>query len=136
MRKGGLEPPRGCPHYHLKVARIPIPPLSLVRKNHYSNPIASVQYKFMKSPFWNVMAYRLRKIIVEGTLVLFYSYVDLFLSFLIKFLLIMRGCMNVFALPRTLKDFNTQLENCQPKGSWSNLGLPNLEECNEFPKLQ
>ena len=29
MRKGGLEPPRGKPHYHLKVARIPIPPLSL-----------------------------------------------------------------------------------------------------------
>ena len=28
MRKGGLEPPRGYPHYHLKVARIPIPPLS------------------------------------------------------------------------------------------------------------
>ena len=27
MRKGGLEPPRGNPHYHLKVARIPIPPL-------------------------------------------------------------------------------------------------------------
>lgn len=27
MRKGGLEPPRGYPHYHLKVARIPIPPL-------------------------------------------------------------------------------------------------------------
>lgn len=27
MRKGGLEPPRGHPHYHLKVARIPIPPL-------------------------------------------------------------------------------------------------------------
>lgn len=29
MRKGGLEPPRDCSHYHLKVARIPIPPLSL-----------------------------------------------------------------------------------------------------------
>lgn len=28
MRKGGLEPPRGNPHYHLKVARLPIPPLS------------------------------------------------------------------------------------------------------------
>ena len=26
MREGGLEPPRGHPHYHLKVARIPIPP--------------------------------------------------------------------------------------------------------------
>lgn len=28
VRKGGLEPPRGNPHYHLKVARLPIPPLS------------------------------------------------------------------------------------------------------------
>lgn len=28
MRKRGLEPLRGKPHYHLKVARIPIPPLS------------------------------------------------------------------------------------------------------------
>ena len=28
LRKGGLEPPRGNPHYHLKVARLPIPPLS------------------------------------------------------------------------------------------------------------
>lgn len=27
MRKGGVEPPRVLPHYHLKVARIPIPPL-------------------------------------------------------------------------------------------------------------
>ena len=30
MRKGGLEPPQGNPHYHLKVARLPIPPLSHV----------------------------------------------------------------------------------------------------------
>ena len=37
MRKGGLEPPRGFPHYHLKVARIPIPPLSLFgEKKHPS----------------------------------------------------------------------------------------------------
>ena len=28
MRKRGLEPLRGFSHYHLKVARIPIPPLS------------------------------------------------------------------------------------------------------------
>jgi hypothetical protein len=32
MRKRGLEPLRGNPHYHLKVARIPIPPLSLTLK--------------------------------------------------------------------------------------------------------
>ena len=28
MRKGGLEPPKGFPYYHLKVARLPVPPLS------------------------------------------------------------------------------------------------------------
>ncbi len=28
MRKRGLEPLRGNPLYHLKVARLPIPPLS------------------------------------------------------------------------------------------------------------
>ena len=27
MRKGGLEPPQDFSHYHLKVARLPIPPL-------------------------------------------------------------------------------------------------------------
>ncbi len=27
--KRGLEPPRGCPHYDLNVARLPIPPLRL-----------------------------------------------------------------------------------------------------------
>gem|GEM_PF-6900048 len=27
MRKGGLEPPRGFPLYHLKVARLPVSPL-------------------------------------------------------------------------------------------------------------
>ena len=27
MRKGGLEPPRPCGHWHLKPARLPIPPL-------------------------------------------------------------------------------------------------------------
>jgi hypothetical protein len=27
--EGGLEPPRGCPHWHLKPARLPIPPLAL-----------------------------------------------------------------------------------------------------------
>ena len=32
MREGGLEPPRGYPHYHLKVARIPIPPLTQTTK--------------------------------------------------------------------------------------------------------
>lgn len=36
---GGLEPPRGYPHYHLKVARIPIPPHSQTEeslwKEHY-----------------------------------------------------------------------------------------------------
>ena len=26
--EGGLEPPRGCPHWHLKPARLPIPPLA------------------------------------------------------------------------------------------------------------
>src|SRR5438270_237949 len=26
MRLRGLEPPRGCPHRHLKPARLPIPP--------------------------------------------------------------------------------------------------------------
>lgn len=29
LRTGGLEPPRENSHYHLKVARIPIPPRSL-----------------------------------------------------------------------------------------------------------
>ena len=31
VRKGGLEPPRSCDHWHLKPARLPIPPLA-----HYS----------------------------------------------------------------------------------------------------
>ena len=26
VRRRGLEPPRACAHYHLKVARLPIPP--------------------------------------------------------------------------------------------------------------
>ena len=47
MRKGGLEPPRGNPHYHLKVARIPIPPLShvLEKKRYYINSGDSAQAK-------------------------------------------------------------------------------------------
>ncbi len=38
MRTGGLEPPRENSHYHLKVARIPIPPRSLVGFGFLSNP--------------------------------------------------------------------------------------------------
>jgi hypothetical protein len=26
VRRRGLEPPRGCPHQHLKLARLPVPP--------------------------------------------------------------------------------------------------------------
>ena len=26
MRMRGFEPPQGCPHWHLKPARLPIPP--------------------------------------------------------------------------------------------------------------
>ena len=42
MRKRGLEPLRGNPHYHLKVARIPIPPLSLsiLHKNKYNSTLS------------------------------------------------------------------------------------------------
>ncbi len=31
VRKRGLEPPRPCGHYPLKVARLPVPPLARVR---------------------------------------------------------------------------------------------------------
>ena len=30
VRERGLEPPQPCGHYHLKVARLPIPPLAHV----------------------------------------------------------------------------------------------------------
>lgn len=43
MRKRGLEPLRGDPHYHLKVARIPIPPLSHIGKHHLIKQSISIQ---------------------------------------------------------------------------------------------
>ncbi len=43
VRKGGLEPPRGNPHYHLKVARLPIPPLSRKSKKQSNLLSKSVQ---------------------------------------------------------------------------------------------
>lgn len=43
MRKRGLEPLRGDPHYHLKVARIPIPPLSHIKKSHLTKQSISIQ---------------------------------------------------------------------------------------------
>lgn len=36
MRKRGLEPLRDLSHYHLKVARMPIPPLPRVQNFHKS----------------------------------------------------------------------------------------------------
>src|SRR5690606_32352086 len=36
VREGGLEPPRPCGHWHLKPARLPIPPLA--RATHPRQP--------------------------------------------------------------------------------------------------
>ena len=35
VSKGGLEPPRPCGHKHLKLARLPIPPLRLNIKSSF-----------------------------------------------------------------------------------------------------
>lgn len=43
MRKGGLEPPRDFSHYHLKVARIPIPPLPQVASSLESTNSAEIR---------------------------------------------------------------------------------------------
>lgn len=36
VREGGLEPPRPCGHWHLKPARLPIPPLAQITESEVS----------------------------------------------------------------------------------------------------
>src|SRR5580765_6146308 len=48
VRKGGVEPPRGCPHRNLNPARLPIPPLPLGEPGRY--PMAAGAVKAGRRP--------------------------------------------------------------------------------------
>ncbi len=45
MRMRGLEPPRGCPHWHLKPARLPIPPHPLRMLPHPTAPRLPLRHR-------------------------------------------------------------------------------------------
>ena|GEM_PF-4269222 len=59
VRRRGFEPPRACAHYHLKVARLPIPPPAHVGLDNtelcgicpQKQPLARLSYSFFFSGF-------------------------------------------------------------------------------------